>query len=347
MKHLMFVTHDYAYEILRPVQAAARQRGDEVAWFLEPTANDQLQTDELRLRDFDAVKAFAPDAVLVPGNWVPPFFPGVKVQVFHGFGIEKKGHFRIRGWFDLYCTHGPLTTQPFLALAARHGHFAVHETGWPKTDALFAPAGPDPDWRAGFADPARPLILYAPTFSPSLTSAPVLAGEIAQLAQAGRWNWLVKFHPKMDRKWIAHFQALAGATLQVAGTSAINPLLRAADVLVSDTSSVVAEFLLLDKPAVTFRNSRPGPHLINFTRAAELEAHIERALERQPGDLAAARRFAEAMHPCRDGRSSERVLDAIATFINENRMATLKPKPRNFFRRLKMRRRYRRLGLVK
>src|SRR5690606_18497358 len=167
-RYLLFATQSYAFEILRPLQAAIRARGGEAAWFLEAGAGNPLRADETQLTSTELVQRFDPDAVLVPGNVVPDFFPGIKVQVFHGFGIEKKGHFRIRGWFDLYCTHGPLTTQPFLALAARHGHFAVHETGWPKTDALFAPAGPDPDWRAGFADPARPLILYAPTFSPSL-----------------------------------------------------------------------------------------------------------------------------------------------------------------------------------
>lgn len=346
MKYLLFVTHDYAYEILRPLQRAARARGGEAAWFLEPTASDQLQADEQRLHDFDSVKRFAPDAVLVPGNWVPPFFPGVKVQVFHGFGIEKKGHFRIRGWFDLYCTHGPLTTEPFTALAARHGHFAVQETGWPKTDELFAPMTSDPDWRAHFAHPERPLILYAPTFSPSLTSAPALAAGIERLAREGHWNWLVKFHPKMNRDWIARFQAMQGPSLHVAQTSAINSLLRAGEVLLSDTSSVVAEFLLLDKLAVTFRNSRPGPHLVNFTQPEDLEAHLQRALDRRPADLAAARGFADAMHPYRDGHSSRRVLDAVEAFIRDGQAAQLKRKPLNFFRRLKMRRRYRRLGLV-
>jgi len=340
-KYLLFAAQPYAYEILRPLQTAIRKRGDDVAWFLEPSAGDGLRADEIRLPDVDAVNAFAPDAVFVPGNIVPDFFPGLKVQVFHGFGIEKKGHFRIRGWFDLYCTHGPLTTRPFEELARRHRHFAVRETGWPKMDALFESA--DEQWRNVFDDDSKPLVLYAPTFSPSLTSAPALFEQIRALASSGEWNWLVKFHPKMDRHWIRQFEAAENAHLRVAQTTDIAGLLRAADVLLSDTSSVIAEFLLLDKPAVTFRNSRPGPHLVDFSRATELESRLRHALALTPDDREAARAFARAMHPCTDGRSSERVLDAVEDFIRSNGQAGLTRKPLNLWRRLRMRRKYRRL----
>ena len=50
---------------------------------------------------------FKPDAVFVPGNWVPHFFPGVKVRVGHGFAVSgKENTFSIRGLFDIYCTLG-------------------------------------------------------------------------------------------------------------------------------------------------------------------------------------------------------------------------------------------------
>ena len=54
--------------------------------------------------------------------------------------------------------------------------------------------------------------------------------------------------------------------------------------------------------------------------------------------MAAVREFADQLHPYRDGRSSERVLDAIDAFVaagGRNR----KPKPLNLWRKLKLRRR--------
>src|SRR5690606_22321072 len=181
-RYLMFVELPYSFEILRPLQAAARARSAEVAWFLNGPAPSHLDRGERLLRSVAAVAAFAPHAVFVPGNEVPPFFPGLKVQVFHGFAIEKKGHFRIRGMFDLFCTFGPLTTGPFEALARRHGWFRVAETGWPKVDPLFDAS---PVRTAG----AARRVLYAPTFSPSLTSAPALAETIRGIVARRDWQW--------------------------------------------------------------------------------------------------------------------------------------------------------------
>jgi hypothetical protein len=54
--------------------------------------------------------------------------------------------------------------------------------------------------------------------------------------------------------------------------------------------------------------------------------------------MQAIKDFGEAIHPYHDGRSSERVLDAIDAFIaagGRNR----KPKPKNWWRKLKLRKR--------
>ncbi|MGL5905888.1 MAG: CDP-glycerol--glycerophosphate glycerophosphotransferase, partial [Shewanella sp.] len=141
----MYIAQNYSYAILRPLQQVIRDRGDEVCWFLEGKEVDPqfLKADEQRLPTIDAVKAWNPDAVFVPGNVVPNFVPGVKVGVFHGFNagkINRKGredHFEIRDCFDLYCTQGPTTTLPFQALAKKIGTFTVAETGWPALDPLF------------------------------------------------------------------------------------------------------------------------------------------------------------------------------------------------------------------
>src|SRR5688500_16888695 len=130
-KYLLYGSERYALAILRPLQDAIRRRGGEAAWFFDgPGAADLVEGE--RLLDVRGVRDWKPDAVLTPGNHLPHFFPGVKVEVFHGFDAGKPRHIYIRGFFDLYCTTGPRDTTQFQALADKMGHFSVAETGWPK-----------------------------------------------------------------------------------------------------------------------------------------------------------------------------------------------------------------------
>ena len=71
---------------------------------------------------------------------------------------------------------------------------------------------------------------------------------------------------------------------------------------------------------------------------AKLKSAIERALARPPELMQAIRDYADAIHPYRDGRSSERVLDAIDTFIARG-AKNRRRKPLNLWRKLKIRRR--------
>ena len=106
----------------------------------------------------------------------------------------------------------------------------------------------------------------------------------------------------------------------------------------ADTSSIVHEFLLQHRPVVTLGNALPGPHLIDIRDPDRLGESIERALTRPPELMQAIAAFSEAIHPFRDGRSSERVLRATREFIAEQR-ANLEPKPPNLWRKLQLRRR--------
>ncbi|PLY08295.1 MAG: CDP-glycerol glycerophosphotransferase [Desulfuromonas sp.] len=343
MKHLFYVSQLYSLSILRPIQAAARSRGDSCAWFFDqPGAGaDHLFEDEQLLVDAAAVKVFNPDAVYVPGNVVPDFFSGVKVQVFHGLATDdtgKKGHYRIRGFFDLYCTRGDAETHKFQALAEQHGHFRVAQTGWPKLDPLYT-AGAGRDLRAELGiDAQRPVILFGSTFSPSLTAAPHLYTTIRELAQRGDWFWLVTLHPKTDLQLVAKYRALEGDHLKFfEAHEEVLPLQQTADAMLCDTSSIAIEFQLLGKPLVTFRGKCPGPQQLDVSSVEEVAPALERALQRPPELIGATRRFAEGIHPFADGCSSQRVLEAVDAFLAAGRDG-LRPKPLNLWRRLKLRR---------
>ncbi len=341
--YLLFVSKAYSFAILRPLQAAIAKRGGRAAWFVHGPFDALLKNDERRLTTVKAVKDFNPKAVFVPGNWVPDFFPGVKVEIFHGFGIEKKGHFDIRGLFDLYCTHGPLTTRRFQALARKHRFFHVAETGWPKMDVLFQypVAAPNSEFaREGKDGVKKPVVLYAPTFSPALCSAGKLIKVIDRLAHEGRYAWVIKFHPLMDKKIMSAYRRLEGEHLHVAKRPDIIPYMQSADLMLTDTSSVIMEFTLLNKPVVTFRTRKPQAHMLDVRKPHDLPRALDRALERPPDLLRAMRQFADQMHPYTDGKSSERVLAATDDFI-ANQIGKLKPKPLNLWRKYQVRRRLR------
>ena len=336
---VLFATERYGLPVLEPLARALAAAGGSAYWFGAGGARGLSLPGAEPLASVSAVRALRPRAVFCAANWVPHFFPGAKVQVFHGFNVAKRsddrGHFRIRGLFDLYCTQGPATTAPFQALAARHGHFAVAETGWCKLDPLFRAAGVD---TAALRDGhgGRPVVLYASTFTPALSSAATLYEEIARLVARGDRYWLLSLHPKCPPGLVARYRALAGANARLVEPEELVAAEAAADLLVCDTSSVIAECVVLGKPVVTFRNRRPQPWMFDITAVADLDHAVTRATYPQAAWREALRREAARIHPWRDGRSSERVIAATAALL-DGALAARRPKPRNAWRKLRMR----------
>lgn len=342
-RFLLFATTLYALPILRPLARAILAAGGEVRWFIAGPLQAYMRPDERILRNRREVGAFAPQAVFSASNWVPSFFPGFKVQVFHGFNVEKRspqrGHFRIRGLFDLYCTQGPATTEPFKLLADQHGHFAVEETGWPKLDPLFSAA--DDACPTLRPDDGRTVCMYAATFTEDLSSAKLLYPQIAAHVARGDRYWLLTLHPKTDAALVERYRALNGPNARYLEAVDLVDMMRAADLLVSDTSSAISEFIVQGKPVVTFRNRAPRPHMIDFRDVQQLEDCVQYALGKPTALMQAINDYATLIHPYRDGRSSERVL-AAAKGLADGRYGALSPKPYNLMRKLQGLWRYRR-----
>lgn len=326
--YLLFATERYALPILAPLAQALHASGHEVAaWFEGGAAGSVLPgVPSVGLKQALALR---PRAVFSAANWVPTFLSGAKVQLFHGFNVQKRdsarGHFRVRGMFDLYCTQGPATTAPFRALAEQQGHFAVVETGWPKLDPLFRDDGGQSAALRSAAH-GRPVVLFGSTFTERLSAAPHLLAPIAADIAAGERYWLLTLHPKCAPALFAQYRALAGANAQFVEPEQVMAAQRAADVLVSDTSSIVSEFIVQHKPVVTFRNRVPQPHMIDFDDAGQLGAMLQRALHAEPALQAEIARYADTIHPYRDGRSSERVL-AATTQLLDGTLGPLRRKP--------------------
>lgn len=334
-KYLFFVQQTYSFSILRPLQEAILARGGSVAWFLSGDEINKayLRENEISLTTVKQVRDYAPLAVFAPGNIIPGCFPGIKVTGFHGFNARKRSnddHFFIRDFFDLYCTQGPDTTQRFQKLAQKHGNFRVVETGWTKLDPLFAS-------NIEIANNKKPVVLYASTFSKKLTSAPYLLKTITDASKNDDLQWLVTFHPKMDQSVVNNYKNIQNENLTFIETDNILPLLLKADVMLCDTSSILQEFLILNKPVVTYKNKLADECIINVQTPEEIMPALNIALSRPESLLKKIRHYADELHPYRDEKSSERVLDAVDWFVQEGHKG-LKRRSISLFRKLKARR---------
>jgi hypothetical protein len=334
-RYLFYISQNYSYAILRPLQKAILARGDQIAWFLEGDEVNAayLTSDEKQLMSVEEINSYKPLAIFYPANIAPTFLPGINVALFHGFDagkVDKRGkndHFKIRNCFDLYCTQGPNTTEPFLTLAKQQSHFKVTETGWCALDKLYL--------KDKKTSEDKPTILLCSTFSRKLSCAPHLFETIKKLNQSSKWNWLVQFHPKMPIEIVDQYKLLQNENLSFVETDDIIPLLQKSDVMVCDTSSVLIMFLLLGKPVVTFNNISPKEYLLNISKVDLLEQTIEKALQKPPKLMEHIDTFINETHPYNDGKSSNRVLEAVDEVLSDK--ITLGKKPLDFFRQFKMR----------
>lgn len=195
-RFLIYISYPYSLPIGWPLEQEIKSRGDQVCWFSDvQETKKHFKKGETLLEDVQAVLDYNPHVVLTATDQVADFFPGIKVQIFHGFSANKRpemnDHFKIRGFFDLYTTQGPSTTSIFQEQAKKYGFFEVVETGWSKVDPLF-PIEPK-------TGAEKPTILISSTFTTRLSLAQnqEVFSEIKRLASTGKYHFLCVLHPKL------------------------------------------------------------------------------------------------------------------------------------------------------
>ena len=322
MKTILFCMNPYSFGILEPVMQVLKEKKYEYIWFVRSAILENFPYQDQRCTSkIEDLVHFNSDAIFVPGNEVPHYLRGVKTQVFHGLAGEKKGHFRIRNYFDLYLTQGPYFTRWFSKAANKHKDFRVVETGWPKLDIYGKELHKyDPDKLSLLKKySAKKIILYAPTFSPSLTSAPHLLSQIEELALEKEYLIVIKFHDLMAKNLIDSYKKLSMSFKNVLFIEERNIIkyLLIADLMISDTSSVVYEFLLLDKPVITFKNNSLAMNWDNLLSFNGLVKSVVRNLLEDPFKEQRLKVLKE-YHPYTDGNSAKRMVEAVEEYIKRN-----------------------------
>jgi len=312
----------YSFGILEPVMQVLKEKKYEFIWFVRTAILEKFPYQDQRFTSkIEDLVRFNSDAIFVPGNEVPHYLRGVKTQVFHGLAGEKKGHFRIRNYFDLYLTQGPYFTRRFSKAASKHRDFSVVETGWPKLDVYGKELHKyDSDKLILLKkSKAKKIILYAPTFSPSLTSASHLFTQIEKLAKSKEYLILIKFHDLMAADLIDSYKKLSMSFENVLFIEERNIIkyLLISDLMISDTSSVVYEFLLLDKPVITFKNNSLA---IKWDNQLLFKGLVNRVAENLLEDPFKQQRLEilKEYHPYTDGNSAKRMVDAVEKYIKTN-----------------------------
>lgn len=338
-KFIFYISQDYSFSILRPLQEVLLARGDKVSWFFEgnKVTRSYLSSNEHLIDTVKGIFNYQPDVVIAPSNDIPNFLPGLKVAVFHGFDagkLDNRGnndHFKIRGCFDLYCTQGPNTTSKFKVLQQELGYFNVIETGWSTFDKLFTTT-------IDKKDNHQPTIFLGSTFSKRLTQARYIFSQVKSLSETMDWKWIVSLHPKSDPEVIELYRSIESKNLCYVKTDDLLPILQQSDVMVGDTSSALTMFIIQNKPAVTVKNIEPKPYFLNITEANDLKSALEQALSYPDALMQEISKYNAETHPYTDGASSARVIKAIDDVL-DGKYPLKKSKPLNLMKNIKFRNR--------
>jgi len=267
------------------------------------------------------------------------------VQVWHacgafkrfGYGTSDKSfgadeaalaEFPIHTNYDL-CLVSAMRFAPFYAEAFRQPleRFTAR-LGIPRTDAFFdrdRTARVSAAIRARYAIPSgKRVVLYAPTFrGEQITSARSpedLDFEAVQRAVGADHVVLLRAHPFVAaRRQLG--DGLAGFVIDVSDEPELNDLMLVSDVLVTDYSSAMYEFALLDRPIAFFAPDhaayeRERGFYLDYARDLpgpifETSEALATWLSLGRFDLDAVRRFRAASFDVADGRSTQRFVDEV------------------------------------
>ncbi len=332
MKYLFYLSKAYSISIISPLVEYLTKTNREFAFFVSAKVKDAFPQnwDKKRiLYNIKTAKKYNPDFVLVPGNFVDFRIPGIKVQVFHGLGVEKKVHYKIRHFFDVFLTSGPFVTDKFLKLQQKYKYFEVIETGWLKIDYIlnYSTKGLKEKYNI---PSSKKIILYAPTFSSKMESATELLSSIPKIINDNEF-WILKFHELMSNEVIESFNNIDKKKVRIITNEDITPYLHLSDLLVSDTSSVVYEFLALDKPVITFKTIGREKKAFNIVNVNDFRKAIDDCIL-YPEFLKNRRDIAiQEVNPYLDGNIAKRIVTKLEEMGIDK--FPKKSKPLNVFRK--------------
>ncbi|RMF08127.1 MAG: hypothetical protein D6762_06265 [Candidatus Neomarinimicrobiota bacterium] len=182
------------------------------------------------------------------------------IMIYHGIGLKQSYYRDLPRGIDAVAVESPHRMDLLRARGFRDEQLIL--TGFTKLDdlpPLTAEQRTDILERLGL-NPDQPAVLYAPTFYPSSveTILPWLAD------QPPREQWIVALHAfswtrnkyRRQRQWAERLRSSPGVRVLLPGEQSLLSILPGTDLLVTDISSVLFEYLALNRPIIHFLKLR-------------------------------------------------------------------------------------------
>jgi CDP-glycerol glycerophosphotransferase (TagB/SpsB family) len=258
--------------------------------------------------------------------WTPLLRCTCRVQMFHGVAgkfsrVYDRPATSMRHWDRLFFINRRRLRNHVASGAIDADSPAIRLVGMPKADCLVdGSISRDRMLAAHGVAPARRTVLYAPTWTRFSSLNAMGEDVVSRLIDAG-YTVLVKLHdlsldPAFANSggvdWVTRLRpVLARGHGHLIMSSDASPWLVAADVLITDHSSIGFEYLLLDRPVIRIampeliRSAEIASEYVNLLAAAsttvekaeDIVPAVDRALS-DPAQLSGARRAlaAELFH---------------------------------------------------
>lgn len=205
----------------------------------------------------------------------------IRVQVFHGVSLKNRAVHKKALAYDKLFLAGEYMKGKFVetwGLVEDDPRFEI--VGMPKVDPMVNGSLDREEIKKGLGiDNHLPTVIYAPT-RPSITSSSLqMVGEqIINTIAEMEVNFLIKLHDRAYKQWrrksedwkqkLTRFER---SNVRLIEDYDIIPYLFISDLLVSDISSVINEFCLVDRPIVLY----DVPRLIRFHKRKELARGLQ------------------------------------------------------------------------
>lgn len=267
------------------------------------------------------------------------------VQLWHGCGLMKCMGYAVKGnsWgasekelkrypihtgYTLVCSSSPLVSKGYQK-AFHCDPDIIKPIGNPRTDIYY-----DEEFRKASVKKVhelfpgignRKIILYAPTFRGKSVSKSYIEFEMdfrkMKAVLGTEYVFMTKFHPLMAKGGLGESAHLRGPGFVYDATKVLSPeeALCAADILVTDYSSIIFEYMLLERPIVSYiydidsycsdrglfypyDQLAPGPYTFNQEELVEALSTVGEWF-----DVNKIRKYRKKFMSGCDGHSTERI----------------------------------------